>query len=938
MSNVSPIKFYNVNFGSNLQPEPKAQNTSSPFPAYAQRDTLLSYSPAVSQINARTPVSYMKTSEFSLPGVENKAEVFKLSNGQKVVLVKKEGPLMVQTMFKTGGFNEPDSQRGISHFIEHNLFNGSERLQPREYHQRLAKIGAYTNAFTANNVTSYYAQSALGTENLEELIKLNSEQVQFPTFPLSQMEKEKEIVCSEINMYDDDASNYAHCQMIKDLFQINSTSTDLVAGRIDNIKSLTRDDLINYYNTYYTPDNATTVIVGDIDRDETLALISKYYTKQNPIKPNEKNHEVLTPLELTKRTDILRDKAIGTSISLGFAGPENSNLKDRLTVSLLMSLFDGSKNARLTKALDRHHVSGNFQFEEVGNRDNDRMCLSYNLNVPEEKSEEILSEIYRTISDFAYNPPSQEELEIAKRKLYNSLTDSNETVQGLSSFILDGMRYDNKALSHDFKALIDSVSFNDIMSASAKYLDLNKAAVCMVHPKGASEESIKNNYNKNKVSFKGKPAENKSMFEKVREYTLPNNMQVAINPTGNTEKCIFATKYTFPMLKDISTAELLVLNDLLNSGSMYRDEQTMSAWLEKGDVELQFSLTPSSLTYFSKCPQNEMGNSFNAINEIMRYPRFTQADLMKSVIRTKHLILTEHQSPEAKLMKELFPDLKIGQTNREIIEELDTLSVERLKELYSRMFQNACATSTLTAPTEQNPNLENWFTYNLMNTVAPSKPFDISLDDTFLHSNAAKTVVFEEDNSQTSISQAYKFKSSGNIEDDAKIQLLNTLLGGGMSSRLFEDLREKQKLAYAVGSTYEKVGNTGLISLHIRTTTDNVNDDKSSHENVTKSLDGFNKHVEALKTTPVGEDELRQAKVILKNTILEGIETREDKTVLLSESKNDFYGKERLKLMLDAIDKVSTEDLRTCANYIFSSDPITSIVGSGNTLKALKLN
>ena len=938
MSNVSSIKFNNVNFGNNVREI--VQDNSKPYISYAQKDSIQSLPAqhfASSQINARTPVSYTKISEYSVPGVENKAEVYKLSNGQKVVLVKKEGPTMVQTMFKTGGFNEPDNQRGISHFIEHNLFNGSERLKPREYNQRLAQIGAYTNAFTANNITSYYAQSALGNENLEELIKLNSEQVQFPTFPEEQMEKEKEIVCSEINMYDDDAQNHAHCQMVKDLFQIDSTSTDLVAGNINNIYSLTRDDLVNYYNTYYTPDNATTVIIGDFDRDETLALVSKYYTKQNPAKPSEKNHEILKPLETTKRTDILRDKAIGTSISLGFAGPENTNLKDRLTVSLLMSLFDGSKNARLTKALDKHHVSGNFEFEEIGNRDNDRMCLSYNMNVPEEKSEEVLSEIYREISRFSSNPPSREELAIAKRKLFNGLEENNETATGLSGFILDAMRYDNKALAQDYKSLIQSITLDDVMSAAAKYLDLNKAALCLVHPKGASEETIKNNYNKNKISFKGNPSQNKAMFDKVREYTLPNNMSVAINPTGNTEKCIFKTTYTFPMLKDISSAELLVLNDMLNSGSLFRDEQTMSAQLEKGDVNLQFNVTPSSFSYYVKCPENEMQNSFNVLNEVMQYPRFTQENLNKSAAKIKNLISTEHQSPEAKMLKELFPDLKMNQTNQEILEELNNISIDRIKNLYSRMFQNACANSTLTAPTEQKPMLENWFVYNLMNTPAPRRQFTVALDDTYTKSGEAKTVFVEEDNAQTSIAQAYKFKSSGNIDDDAKIQLLNTILGGGMSSRLFNDLREKQKLAYAVGSHYEKIGNTGFINLFIKTTTDNSSDDKSSHENVTKSLNGFDKHIEQLKTTPVSEEELKQAKVVLKNAILEGTETRVDKTLILSESKNDFYGKERLKLMLDAIDKVSAEDIRSCANYIFNSSPVTSIVGSKKTLDALKI-
>ena len=253
------------------------------------------------------------------------------------------------------------------------------------------------------------------------------------------------------------------------------------------------------------------------------------------------------------------------------------------------------------------------------------------------------------------------------------------------------------------------------------------------------------------------------------------------------------------------------------------------------------------------------------------------------------------------------------------------------------MFQNTCATSVLTAPTDRNPILENIFTFNLMSTPAPTKLFRAGLNKTYSENATPKTLCYAEDNIQANVLRAYKFKRTGNIDDKAKISLLNVILGGGMNSRLFLDLREKQKLAYSVGTGIEGIGDTEYINFGITTTTNNPNDPKSSPENITKALEGFDKHIDLIKTEPVSEKELESAKLILKNDLLEETETRISKTVLLSESKNSFYGKEELKQFLDAIDKVTPEDIRACAKYVFAQAPITSIVASKNTLNALNL-
>ena len=168
------------------------------------------------------------------------------------------------------------------------------------------------------------------------------------------------------------------------------------------------------------------------------------------------------------------------------------------------------------------------------------------------------------------------------------------------------------------------------------------------------------------------------------------------------------------------------------------------------------------------------------------------------------------------------------------------------------------------------------------------------------------------------------------------ISLLNTILGGNPSSRLFSDLREKEKLAYHVKSSTKNYENIGVMSLKIGTTTDNKETGEQSFDNVKKSIDGFNRHIEKIKTEKVTDEELANAKLSLKNSVLNSNHASDDKTISLLQGLNSPYGLERENLLFNEIDKITAEDIYNAANYIFSGKPTYSIVATDDTLKANK--
>ena len=163
---------------------------------------------------------------------------------------------------------------------------------------------------------------------------------------------------------------------------------------------------------------------------------------------------------------------------------------------------------------------------------------------------------------------------------------------------------------------------------------------------------------------------------------------------------------------------------------------------------------------------------------------------------------------------------------------------------------------------------------------------------------------------------------------------MNIILGANPSSRLFTDLRENEKLAYHVKSNYTATDDMGIIALRIGTTTENKETGETSFDNVQKSIDGFNRNIEKIKSEKVTDEELNNAKLTLKNMILNSFHSADGKNSNLLQTGDSAYGIQKANLYFKEIDKITADDIYNTANYIFSTKPTYSIVATENTLKA----
>lgn len=885
-------------------------------------------------LNVKVPIAYNHTEDIKLND-ELTAHCYKLANGQKVIIVPKDGPTIVKSYVNTGSFNEPDNLRGISHFIEHNLFNGSETLGDKVFFDEVNKMGASTNASTSFDKTDYYIDSNLLDENdFENQLYLHAGMLQSPKFLLEKLEKEKKIVNSEINMCVSENENLGFTQTVKNLFNIKSSSSDLVAGTTNNISNLTRDDVVKYYNDNYYPANTVTVITGEVEPQKAMDLVSKYFNS-NKMPTNNRHFEKMTPTEKPVRSDIISPKSTSNeaTVFIGFAGPENNNTKDKVHLNALYQLIGGLYDSKLAP-LERKYGTGiNISPERLSSRPDDNGLILVSTGVADDKSEAMLKDIYGTLYKITQNPPTDEELTAIKNRMKKSHDKTFEISGGVNYMVGSAFLNNNIDSLKDFNKIIDEMTAQDIVNVAKKYLDLNKAAVTVVHPSQTRAETIdKNHKAAQNIAFTGANKKTPIDTSKVNTYKLENNMEVVCNDV-KSDNVEFGLSIT---AKDW-TPKKAAIADILDN--IYRKEDSTNMTVDEINkfsdihgISSSVNICDYGIGFHADFPANQTKEAFEFFNNRIKNPKIDDTTVKNAISRLKDEYQSYEVSPMDKFAKIMYKGTPNEFTPQDKLASLDTITTQDIKDYFNEIFEKSEANAVISGNFEKYPEIKQEV-FNTMSTYNTFKPKDVSLLERYTPVEKTEVCTDVHKKNQANIIEGFKFKRSKNIKDIDTVELLNEILGGSPSSRLFSDLREKRHLAYAVGSSYSYLDDMGVFRLNIGTTTENQETGEKTFDNVQKSIDGFNENIKKIMNEKVTDEELANAKKAIKTKILSILETNSDKNAALLGSNKSYYGADYMNKRLADIDTITAEDIQIAAKNIFNSKPIYSITATDETLK-----
>lgn len=213
-----------------------------------------------------------------------------LDNGINVLLIENPGLPMIgiNTVVKTGSAYEIFASSGMSHMLEHLLFNGTTKWTQKELYDLTDKIGGYNNANTGEYYTNYMMVTP--SENIQQGMKIQAAMLFDSTIPKEKFDKEKGIVLEEIAKSLSNPSEKAERSILTTLFAGHGVSLPTL-GTYQTIKNMNRDDVVAFYKNNYVPNNMEISVIGNFDSNKMLGLLKEIYGHAKPnnvIRPNIK--------------------------------------------------------------------------------------------------------------------------------------------------------------------------------------------------------------------------------------------------------------------------------------------------------------------------------------------------------------------------------------------------------------------------------------------------------------------------------------------------------------------------------------------------------------------------------------------------------------------------------------------------------------------------
>lgn len=281
---------------------------------------------------------------------------YTLRNGMKILVQPDmRSPVVVsQVWYKVGSSYEYSGITGISHMLEHMMFKGTDDLEPGEFSEIVALNGGNENAATSKDYTWYF--QSIANDRLELLLKLEAERMRDVVFNEEEFLKEREVVAEERRQrYEDDPQSLTYERFMATAF-VNSPYHHLPIGWMEDIQAYTVEDAKRWYEAWYAPNNATLVVVGDVEPGEVYRLAKKYF---GPLKPSG-IPELKPRREIShmgpRRIEVHAARAQVPYLLMGYKAPVLNTVTDPEEVyalEVLAGILDGGESARLSRNIVR---------------------------------------------------------------------------------------------------------------------------------------------------------------------------------------------------------------------------------------------------------------------------------------------------------------------------------------------------------------------------------------------------------------------------------------------------------------------------------------------------------------------------------------------------------------------------------------------------------
>jgi zinc protease len=864
----------------------------------------------------------------------NAAKRIKLKNGLSVLLMEnhKAPVVSVQMWVKTGSADEAKGEEGISHFIEHLVFKGTEKFGVGEIASTVEASGGELNAYTSFDQTVFYVN--ISREFGDVAMNVISEMMGFPEFDSTEIDNEREVVLEEIKRSNDSPGRQASRLLFSTVFKKHPYGIPVI-GYDKIIKKVSRKTLVDYYHGRYNPKNMHLVVAGDFDPKTMQKQIEENFGRIGSFKTRGVKRKT-EPKQTAARIKVSQTRFEEAQFHLAFRIP-GAKHKDIAALDVLAMILGQGESSRLygkmrlEKPLTNSVGAGTFTPKDVG-----LFTISGSLNV--EQIDGAFKALGEELERIASAPPSADEMNRAITNLESEEFYSMETIEGVArkagSFenLMGDYAYFQKFLKQ-----IYALKPEDILKAARKYLSPQQMTIVLMTPRNEKQlESNLKDWVKTQTKaharaskLKSKPVKSprikKTQWKiaggsgstEIEKVTLASGARVLILP--NTATPVLSAKAAFLGGVRIEPEGKGGLTELLSrvwtSGTKSMDEteilrkiEGIAAGLSAFGGRNSAGLSLQAISPFEK-------EGLELFQELLVAPVISNMSVEREKVVMLEAIRSREDNP-GQLVSQLFseamfkghPYSRDSLGTRESVGALTKADTE--KALGSISFSENL-TIALTGSVDRDLWLDR------LTEATNSMPRGKKMGSTFKHEGPKKDEkAFKKlDREQTHIIMGMK----GLKLDDPRrytLQVIQSILAG-QGGRLFLELRDKASLAYSVSPMRMEGVDTGYFGAYIG----------CSPEKGTKAIQMLNEEFAKLVETEVQQVEIDRAKRYLIGR--HDIDLQRSSSISSAILFNEIYGipGEETFTYAEHLREISAADIMALAKELFAQPRILCAVG-----------
>ncbi|WP_169567733.1 M16 family metallopeptidase [Sneathiella limimaris] len=409
-----------------------------------------------------------------------------LENGMQVVVIEDDRAPVVTHMvwYKIGAADEPRGKAGIAHFLEHLMFKGTDKYGPGEFSRIVAELGGQDNAFTSQDYTAYYQRA--NVMHLPLLMEMEADRMQGLKLNDEVVGAELQVILEERSQRTDNNPGAQFGEQLDAAQYLAHPYGTPVIGWRHEMEGLTTQDAIDWYKTYYSPNNAILIVAGHVKAEEVFELAKRYYGPKVP-QSLPKRERIQEPPQLAKRTLEMRDKRVREpSWRQSFMAPvaRTGDLKEVRALEVLDEILSGGTTSRLYSELVRKQkvAAGAGCYYDSGSYD-PSIFVFWAAPVNGSSLQDVEKAVWNVINDVLEKGVTESELSEAKDRMLAAAIYARDDLNGAANLfgraLTSGVKMQDIV---NWPEQISKVTQEDILRAARKVFDERTSVVGKLMP------------------------------------------------------------------------------------------------------------------------------------------------------------------------------------------------------------------------------------------------------------------------------------------------------------------------------------------------------------------------------------------------------------------------------------------------------------------------